>query len=188
MTKRNLWILAALAVLMVVAAVGFLVYSNFAKASNGLVAQPAKPQSTILYLCYLNDKSRTKVLTRDLCKWSAQDIVHVATDYAYALPGDIQGKTYHFNIWFEAVKSTANFTFQIVLRQKGTETILASNSVEATKNGYQQFSVQAEGIDPTTSKGDILIFRIVPPGAQDGAVLYTSDEAKTSYIEIAPIQ
>jgi hypothetical protein len=167
-------------------ALGIFIYA-YASQSGGLPAGAGNP-STVLYLCYLNDKNKTKILTPDECKWSAQDIIHSPTDYAYTLPGDIQGKTFNFNIWFESVGETATYNIQIILRQAGVETVLATSKFDATKNGYQQFVIPTSGIDPTTARGDILIFRVGPASGTDGAILYTSDKTKTSYIEIAPIK
>jgi hypothetical protein len=193
MRNRKLWIGLAGGLLFigVVALIVGLVLSKpkapvtgSSQASSTL----SSSEGTILYLCYLNDKSHTKVLSRDVCKWSAQDIIHAQTDYAYTLPGDIQGQTYKFNIWFESIKTTSTFTLQIVLRKGGSEAVLSSVSIEATKNGYQLFTIKADGIDPTTVNGDVLIFRIIPQAGVDGAILYTSDKTKTSAIVISPIK
>jgi hypothetical protein len=193
MKNKKLWI--GLAGGLLLFGVGALVVGLIFSKPNAPVTGSSQASSTlsssdgtILYLCYLNDKNHTKVLSRDGCKWSAQDIVHAQTDYAYTLPGDIQGRTYQFNIWFESIKTTSTFTLQIVLRKGGSEAVLSSVSIEATKNGYQLFTIQADGIDPTTVNGDILIFRIIPPAGVDGAVLYTSDKAKTSALVISPIK
>lgn len=156
-------------------------------------ATPSTQAQTVLYLCDRNDESHTKILTEEICQLGAtQDIVYpqygqTPINYEYTLPGDIQGTTYTFNLWL-ASGQTTTFDAQIVLRQGGKETVLASATFTATESDFKSFSQEVTGSDPAAAQGDILILRVIPASGIDGAVLYTNDEARTSYIALPSIK
>ncbi|MBN2412264.1 T9SS type A sorting domain-containing protein [candidate division KSB1 bacterium] len=94
-------------------------------------------------------------------------------EWAYPLENDIEGDQYSFSLKL-ASYSTTNYDCRILIRHKGEEQIAASARFNvSTSDRYEQ---TVTGIDPETSIGDTLVFRLVwDKSAHFWLSKYTSD-------------
>jgi hypothetical protein len=140
-----------------------------------------------LYLCTAPDTQRA-VLTEE-CKMEGvtQFIFYPPSskprDFEYTLAGDMRGTSFSFHLWLASGGATT-FDVALVLRQNGSETVLAATSFTATSRTFEQFSEMITGLDPTTTDGDMLTFRISGASGTDGAVIFSSSDGDTSFVKI----
>jgi hypothetical protein len=109
-----------------------------------------------------------------------------ARDFTYTLTGDLKGAKYGIHL-FLATAGTMTVDVQVVLKQAGQETSLASTGLTATGSTYQDYSADVTGSDPTTAQGDILILRISPASGSPGGLVFSNNAAKTSFIQIPAV-
>jgi len=109
-----------------------------------------------------------------------------ARDFTYTLTGDLKGTKYGVHL-FLGTAGTMTIDVQIVLNQRGQETILASASLTATGSTYKDYSADVTGSDPATARGDLLVLRITPASGSPGGLVFSNNAAKTSFIEIPAV-
>jgi len=106
--------------------------------------------------------------------------------FEYTLAGDIDGTSYGFNLML-ASKGMTTFKAEVLLRQNKKEALLAATSFTVTSASFQQFSNTVAGQDPTTTKEDVLIFRISAVSGADGAFVDANSNGST-FITIPSIK
>jgi hypothetical protein len=144
------------------------------------------PEITV-YLCNTGDMS---ILTTEECKETGGFVYHSIgpailepLTFEYTLDGDIKGSSFSYNLALASFGSTT-FDAEILLRQNGNETVLASTSFTASSDNFEQFSETVTGVDPDTVKGDILLLRISFTGGDKGAI----QAGNTTYIKIPYVE
>jgi hypothetical protein len=137
-------------------------------------APPGPPEAT-LYLC-------GSALV-EVCERQAGDplTLYLYPDeprqmsFEYRLDGDLDGTRYTFNIWLASFSTTA-FKAELVVRQGGQESVLASAVFTAQSDAFEEFSETVSGADPSTAPGDLLILRLIHQSGDGGAVDFSTSE------------
>jgi len=99
----------------------------------------------------------------------------------YFLKGDITGASYSYRLYFASESST---TFKIEIIVNGNTVATFPLFAVPYDQYYQWFTGNVTGLDPTTSSGDEVIFKITKISGGPGKIAF----AKTaSYITIPPL-
>lgn len=158
-------------------------------------AQAPVPDSSTAITLYLCGDGEVKELTLE-CEAEENSYTsanlypkypNTQVEFVYALEGDIQGTSYTLGLWL-ASGGTTTFDASLIIRQSGDESVLASTSFTATGNNFTLYTETLEGIDPETSKGDVLVLRVFPASGDPGALIYKSTPEGNSYITIPAIK
>jgi hypothetical protein len=135
-----------------------------------------------LYLRYDSDTRRPYFSTEPMPPgWSTQLYYYPGTTYTWEMPltGDIEGSRYTFNLYLASSRST---TFGAQLLANGEE--LATYYFEAGSTTYRRFTAELDGIDPTTTSGDLLRLRVWHQQGSQGGLLMGPPPNADSYIII----
>ena len=98
----------------------------------------------------------------------------------YSLKGDINGTSYSYRLYLGSASST---TFKIEIIINGTTVATFPLLTVPYDPYYQLFSGNVTGLDPTTSSGDEVIFKITKISGGAGSILYFGSAA-SSHITI----
>jgi hypothetical protein len=80
-----------------------------------------------------------------------------STEWIYPLDSDIEGNSYTFSLLLSSLSSTL-YDCKIIVRRNSDELVVAS--AEFNVPGYDRYESTVAGIDPSTTNGDTLVFRL----------------------------
>lgn len=103
-------------------------------------------------------------------------------EWKTTLQDDIEGTQYQFNIFFGSY-STTSYQLDVILDHNGKQTVLVTTEINIEGTQYELYEKTVSGVDPDTSSGDTLIFRITHIANDSGAVVISS--AQQSHIVIS---
>jgi len=141
-------------------------------------------RETTLYLCH--DQSNRRFLSEE-CELSGGLKFffyppEFPRGFVYILQGDISGTTYRFNLLLSSRGATV-FEAAVILEKHGKEEVIASTSFTAKSPSFETFSETIVGLDPTTAKGDTMIFRITAKSGAEAALMDASSSG-SSFVTI----